>query len=75
MEDNFNERKQLHKVNENRLIGGLIIIGIGVVLLADKMGVIFPHWLLTWPMILIVIGVFKGVKSNFAGYGWLVLLG
>lgn len=75
MEDNFNERKQLHKVNENRLIGGLIIIGIGVVLLADKMGVIFPHWLLTWPMILIVIGVFKGVKSNFTGYGWLVLLG
>ncbi|UEG48920.1 cell wall-active antibiotics response protein [Ferruginibacter lapsinanis] len=73
MEDNMNNNK-MRRVNENRFVGGLIIIGIGVVLLADKMGVAFPQWLLTWPMLLIVIGIFKGFKSNFRSFGWLILV-
>jgi len=34
----------------------------------------FPHWLFTWPMILIAVGVFSGIKHGFRGGGWIVLL-
>ncbi|MGG9971331.1 LiaF transmembrane domain-containing protein [Ferruginibacter sp. SUN002] len=73
MEDSSNNNK-LSRSNQNRIIGGLIIIAIGVVLFADKMGVIFPKWLLTWPMLLIAIGIFKGVKSNFRNLTWVILV-
>jgi predicted membrane protein len=53
---------------------GLIILLIGVGALLKTMAVPLPSWLLTWPMLLIVIGFFSGVKCGFRGGFWLILM-
>ncbi len=54
-----------------RIMGGLIVVGVGSILLAQKLGVIFPEWIFTWQMLLIVIGVFIGFRSLFRNSGWI----
>src|SRR6202008_968517 len=44
----------------NRGFGGLFLLLVGIVLLMRESGVYFPDWFFTWPMILIVLGVFSG---------------
>jgi predicted membrane protein len=61
--------------NNSRLVAGVFIIGIGVLFLLKQSGLLFfPKWLFSWPMILIAVGVFVGIKNNFRGGGWLVPL-
>jgi predicted membrane protein len=48
---------------------------VGSLLLARKSGVDIPHWLLDWPMILIVIGLFIGVRHRFHSPAWIILVG
>jgi predicted membrane protein len=61
--------------NNSRIFAGLFIIAIGVLFFVRQAGWdIFPYWLFTWPMILIAIGLFVGIKHDFTGSGWLVLL-
>jgi fatty acid desaturase len=43
------------KDERSRLVGGIIVLGIGVVFLLSNLGVI-PHIGRTWPLILIVVG-------------------
>lgn len=54
--------------NDGSIAFGFIILGIGIVLLARKMGFFIPGWVLTWPMILIVIGVFAIIKHEFKSF-------
>ena len=42
--------------NRGRALGGLIVVAVGVVLLAKQVGVDFPYWFFSWPMLLITIG-------------------
>jgi predicted membrane protein len=64
-----------NKPNNSRVFAGLLIIGIGVLFFVRQAGwAIFPYWIFSWPMILIAIGVYVGVKHNFRGSGWVVLL-
>jgi hypothetical protein len=51
-------------------LAGLILLAVGGMLLARQLGVPVPHWIISWPMILIVVGVFMGVRSKFKGLGW-----
>ena len=67
-----NSNIQRHQ--RNRVLAGIILVGIGVVLFADKMGVLLPHWLLTWPVLLIVIGIYSGIKHNFSNATWIILV-
>lgn len=61
--------------NNSRVFAGLFIIAIGILFFIRQSGWnIFPYWLFSWPMILIAIGVFIGVKNDFRGGGWLVML-
>ena len=62
------------KGNNNRLLTGLFLIIAGVLLFANKMGVVMPPWLFTWPMILIGIGILKGLQSGFRDNTWIILL-
>lgn len=49
-----------------RLFAGLILITIGSVYLLRQLDILLlPNWLFTWPIILIVVGLFKGIKHNF----------
>lgn len=55
-----------------KVLGGLIIIAVGTVLLAKQMGVIFPIWLFSWPMIPIIIGLYIGARHTFRARGWII---
>lgn len=62
------------KNNDGSIAFGFIILGIGVVLLLRKMGIFIPGWILSWPMILIVIGTFSLVKHEFRSFFGAVML-
>jgi predicted membrane protein len=72
--DQNNIDNAISRHRKNRVLGGLVLIGIGAVLFADKMGVVLPPWLLTWPMLLIVIGLYSGIKHGFRNASWLIIL-
>ncbi|HTL07526.1 MAG TPA: DUF5668 domain-containing protein [Chitinophagaceae bacterium] len=59
--------------HSGRVYGGLFLLVIGAIFFmkqADFM--FFPGWLFSWPMILIAVGIFTGLKHNFRGPGWLI---
>lgn len=51
--------------NDGGIVFGFVILIIGVLLLLKKVGIFVPTWVLTWPMILIAIGVFTLIKHEF----------
>lgn len=57
-----------------KALGGTIVIGVGAVLLARQLGVEFPEWLFTWPVMIIVIGIYIGARHLFRNPGWIVLV-
>ncbi len=62
----------------NRNLGGLVLILIGVVFLLKKIPGVhdwIPYWVFTWPSILIVIGLFIGIKSRFKSIAPFILIG
>ncbi len=56
-----------------KVLGSAILL-IGLALLAKQMGVDFPRWLISWPMLLIVIGIANGVKHQFRNNAWIILI-
>lgn len=60
----------------NNLIAGLLLLVIGVVLMTRQVERhLIPDWLFTWPMILIIVGLFVGIQTRFRDFAWLILLG
>ncbi|MCU0353398.1 MAG: cell wall-active antibiotics response protein [Cytophagales bacterium] len=58
-----------------KILAGGIIITIGVILLLKQLGLLFPVWLFSWPMILIVIGLIVGARHGFRyDSGWIVMV-
>lgn len=60
--------------NDGGLIFGFIILGLGVLLLLRKIGIFYPSWLLSWPMILIVIGLVVSIKHQFKSFFGFIML-
>ena len=56
-----------------RVIGGLILVAVGAALLLRNTGFLMPGWLFTWPMILILVGIYTGFKHNFRNNSWLII--
>lgn len=54
-----------------KIFGGLIILSAGALLFARQLGTPIPEWIFTWPVLLIVIGLYIGVKHSFRHFGWL----
>ena len=65
---------QNYKRGKNRIWGGLFLLVIGSALLLERAGFPFPSWLFQWPVILIITGIFFGIKTNFRGPAWAILL-
>ncbi len=61
--------------SSGKIVAGLIIMTVGITFLLRQMGYFFPQLLFSWPMILIVTGLFHGFKTGFRDFGWLLLLG
>ncbi len=57
----------------NGLLGGVVVLLIGVAFLLRKLDLHLPHWVFSWPMLLIVIGFIMGARNRFQGAGWFIL--
>lgn len=69
MENNTNFKDR----EGGRVIGGLILVLVGAALLLRNIGFVMPTWLFSWPMILILVGMFIGFKSNFRNNAWFII--
>jgi hypothetical protein len=67
--DDRNSRK-----GPGRVWAGLFLLLIGGILLLDQMGFPLPDWLFNWHVLLIAVGIFIGLRHNFRGGGWLILI-
>ncbi|MBX2920600.1 MAG: hypothetical protein KF746_00310 [Chitinophagaceae bacterium] len=64
--------------NENKtgtVLAGLFLLVIGVAAILRQTILDFPSWIMSWPMILILVGIFIGLKHGFRGPGWIILIG
>lgn len=59
---------------QNSMWTGVFILIIGVVALMRATMADFPGWLFSWQMGLVALGLFIGIRHNFRGGAWLVLL-
>ncbi len=69
-----NEQDFERRINQSRIGGGVFLLLAGVLLLAYKMGAPIPSWVFTWPVLLIAIGLFTGIKSRFHNPGSFILI-
>jgi predicted membrane protein len=61
--------------NNGRILAGLFLLLIGALFLMKEMSFpFFPYWLFTWPMILIAVGIYTGIKHEFRNPGWIILI-
>ena len=60
------------KMSDNRFWNGVLLLGIGGVMVLDRIVPWLPDWVTSWEMLLIAIGVFVGLKSNFESKGWII---
>ncbi len=58
----------------SRALGGVVLIVIGLLFFARKLGIEFPDWLFTWPMLLIALGIYISAKHNFKNPGGFILM-
>jgi len=72
MENNDHIRRDRQ---HNRFWAGLILVGVGACLLLRNSGVALPYWLFTWPMIVILAGIYTGLKYSFRSSSWIVIVG
>lgn len=69
------DKKNLKNRNGARVVGGLLLVAAGAALLIRNMGYFdLPYWLFSWPMILILVGIYSGVKHNFQNNGWIIMI-
>lgn len=69
-EQRMEKRWNRHGHNGRKWVGIFLLI-VGGLFLARASGTDLPHWLFTWPMLLIGFGVLSGIRHNFRGIGWL----
>ncbi|EPA00234.1 hypothetical protein A33Q_0105 [Indibacter alkaliphilus LW1] len=62
--------KSNYPAKNNDITVGVILVLVGGVILLRTLGIWFPSWFTTWPMILIAVGLIVSIKSNFkSGFG------
>ncbi|RYY89047.1 MAG: hypothetical protein EOO15_07255 [Chitinophagaceae bacterium] len=85
MEQDFrNKAEEVHQRWQNRweqraqrrrggrVWTGLFLLAIGALLIAQRAGVIFPSWFISWPMLLIALGIWIGARHRFRGFAWFI---
>ncbi len=54
------------------MLSGVIVVVVGCILLANRMGAEIPRWVISWEMLLIAIGFYVGAKHSFRNWSWMV---
>lgn len=57
-----------------KIFAGLVLLAIGLMLLLRNAGYHFSFWFINWEMIVIALGLFMGIRSNFRHPAWFILL-
>ena len=70
MQENTTKTK---RVKESTWIGILVLL-VGSIWLLRQSGYPLPSWLFTWEMILILFGLFVGIKNGFRDFSWLIFI-
>ena len=72
MSNNIEYKKDPHN---GKVIAGIILLVVGGALLSRQLDIFFlPGWLFSWPMWLIIPGIYIGAKSNFQKPTWFILV-
>jgi len=74
MDNNINDIKNTPSPNNGKALAGIILLLVGGVLLFKQFDLfIAPNWLFSFPMLLIVVGLYVGAKNNFNNLGWVIM--
>ncbi|MGV3641863.1 MAG: LiaF transmembrane domain-containing protein [Adhaeribacter sp.] len=57
-----------------KIFAGLVLLAIGLMLLLKNAGLHFSFWFINWEMIVMALGLFMGIRSNFRHPAWFILL-
>lgn len=68
------ERREYSGSGNGRIWTGLFLLIIGGVALLKAMMFPIPEWLFSWQVLLIIIGLFSGLRSRFENNVWIVLI-
>lgn len=58
----------------SRVWTGIFILLIGLAALLKASIPLFPDWVFSWQMLLVALGMFIGVRHNFRGVAWFILM-
>lgn len=53
---------------------GLLLLVVGAGLLLRQTGYPIPDWIFSWQMILILVGLFIGIRHGFKDFSWLIMI-
>lgn len=72
-QERWQRRMEKHEKSGGRSSTGIFILLIGV---AALLNTFVPEldWIFTWQMFLIALGVFFGIKNEFRGAGWIIMI-
>lgn len=70
---NTPEKRPKIQNNSGRVIGGIVVLMVGLAFFARRADLDLPYWLFSWPMILVVVGLFIGSREGFRPGGWLAV--
>jgi predicted membrane protein len=68
------ERWESRRSGDSHVWTGVFILLIGVAALLRTTMEGLPAWLFTWPMFLVALGLFIGLKHRFRGAAWFILM-
>ncbi len=64
--------KKYQHTPTGKILAGIWVVAVGAVLLSRQLGVEYPSWLFTWPVMLMVIGIYIGARHMFSNPGWII---
>ncbi|MBS1575630.1 MAG: hypothetical protein JST09_10040 [Bacteroidetes bacterium] len=68
------QRREDNAQPNGRIWTGVFLLGIGIVALMRSFGMDMPAWLFSWQCLLIAIGLFLGLRDNFRGGAWFIMI-
>jgi hypothetical protein len=63
-----------HNTSKVKTILGIAFVALGVSILLHRFSfIMFPHLVISWPIMMIALGIYIGAKSDFKKTNWIYL--
>jgi len=73
MNNDINNINKPHVPNNGKAMAGIVLLLVGGALLLKQFALFeFADWIFSFPMLLVVIGLYIGAKNNFNNLEWLL---